>query len=522
VNPFIQKHAALITGILSGFDRLVFRGTLRQLAYLAGMRMYLSHFGILLKDFGEHAQAMTARVKAAATTVAEELGRPSIYLESARASKEDLARDIARRDQIKDGLVCVLTAVEPCSSYDIFRNREAKKLELVPRRRKCLHVYQYWCDPVFGFMNARIQTWYPFNIQICINGREWLARQMDRAGVLHLRRDNCFTRINNVGKAQKLMNQQLESNWPKLLDGVAHRLNPDHVTIFGDFRAPYYWSVFQSEWATDIMFKDKACLDALYPALIRHGMTTFASPDVMRFLGRKIAKTGNVDGRFEGEVVSDMKIRPEGIRIKHRVDGASVKAYNKQGSILRVETTIDDPYGFKVFRPKEGSSDGHLDWRPMRKGIADLKRRADVSQQANDRYVSALGVVDVAKPLRGLVQDILKPAALNGQRVRAINPWSPDDASLLETVMRGEFTINGFRNRDLRPLLFGSGAICKDETRRRSAAVSRKLRMLRAHGLIKKVPRSHRYWVTDKGRTVIGALIAARNASVDQLTKLAA
>jgi hypothetical protein len=269
----------------------------------------------------------------------------------------------------------------------------------VPRRRKCLHVYQYWCDHVFGFMNARIQTWYPFNIQLCINGREWLARQMDR---------------------------------------------------------------------------------------------------------------------------SDMKNRPEGIRIKHRVDGASVKAYNKQGSILRVETTINDPYGFKVYRPKEGTDDNSLDWRPMRKGIADLKRRADVSHQANDRYLTALGVVEVSTSLRGLVQDILKPAALNGQRVRAINPWAPNDALLLETVMRGEFTINGFRNRDLRPILFGSVAISKNETRRRSAAVSRKLRMLRAHGLIKKVQKSHRYHVTDKGRSIIGALLAARNANVDQLAKLAA
>jgi len=522
VNLFIQKHAALITGILSGFDRLVFRGTIRQLAYVDGMRKYLSFSGILLKDFGNHAQATTTRVKAAATAVATEVGRPSIYLESARASKEDLARDIARRDQIKDGLICVLTAVEPCSSYDIFRNREAKKLELVPRRRKCLHVYQYWCDPVFGFMNARIQTWYPFNIQICINGREWLARQMDRAGVLYLRRDNCFTRINNVDRAQKLMDRHLTSHWPKLLDRIARRLNPDHVRIFGDFSASYYWSTFQSEWATDVMFKDRTSLDAIYPSLIHHGMTTFASPDVMRFLGRKITKTGNVDGRFAGEVVSDMKNRPEGIRIKHRVDGASVKAYNKQGSIFRVETTINDPYGFKVYRPKEGSVDNNLDWRPMRKGIADLKRRADVSHQTNDRYLTALGVVEVSTPLRGLVQDILKPGTLNGQRVRAINPWAPNDALLLEMVMRGEFTINGFRNRDLRPLLFGLAAISKDETRRRSAAVSRKLRMLRAHGLIKKVPKSHRYHVTDKGRSIIGALLAARNANVDQLAKLAA
>jgi hypothetical protein len=217
-----------------------------------------------------------------------------------------------------------------------------------------------------------------------------------------------------------------------------------------------------------------------------------------------------------------VKTRPEGVRIKHRINGNSIKAYNKQGSILRVETTINEPHGFKVFRPTEGRDDKKPGWLPMRKGIADLKRRADVSQQSNDRYLDALAVVDVPTSLRRLTQDILKPATLNNQRVRAINPWRPDDALFMESVIRGEFTINGLRNRDLRPLLFGSVAASKEEERRRAAQVSRKLRLLRAHGLIRKVPRSHRYQVTDKGRTVITALIAARDANVDQLTRMAA
>jgi hypothetical protein len=220
--------------------------------------------------------------------------------------------------------------------------------------------------------------------------------------------------------------------------------------------------------------------------------------------------------------VSDLKDRHEGIRIKHRVGRNSIKAYNKQGSILRVETTINDPAGFKVFRPTEGGDDDKLQWLPMRKGIADLKRRADVSQQANERYLEAMAVVDVPTPLKRLVGDLLKPAKLGDARVRALNPWSPDDTRLLRSVMRGEFAINGFRNRDLRGLLFDTPARTKDEEKRRSGRVSRQLRMLRAHGLIRKIPRSHRYQLTDKGRNVITALIAASEATVEQLTRLAA
>ncbi|HLG19649.1 MAG TPA: hypothetical protein VI895_07525 [Bdellovibrionota bacterium] len=453
---FVQKHCRSIIGILSGFDRLVFRGTLRQLAYAEGMKTYLSFSDILLKDFSRHVQQATQQVKEGATAVAEKNNRPLIYLESPRESKEEMAQKILRRDKIERGLICVFTAVEPCRSYDIFRNREKKKLELVLRRRKCLHVYQYGIDPVFGFMSARIQTWYPFNIQICINGREWLSRQMDKAGLLYLRRDNCFPRINNVEKAQTLMDRQLETNWPDDLDRIAGRLNPAHPKIFGEFEAPYYGSAFQTEWATDIMFKDRASLDALYPSLIHHGLTTFQSPDVMRFLGHKLSSTGHVDGHFQGEVVSDMKHRTEGVRTKHRINGNSLKAYNKEGSILRIEATINEPEGFKVYRPKEGQDKRKREWLPMRRGIADLQRRADVSQAANNRYLDTLAVVDVPAPVKTLVQDILKPTTLHNQRVRAINPGSENDAALLESVMRGEFAINGFRNRDLRPLLFSS------------------------------------------------------------------
>ena len=522
MRAFIHKFSDSITGILSGFDRLVFRGTLRQLSYVAGMRTYLSYSSILLKDFSHHVQQATAQVKAASQALAFKNNRPVIYLESARRSKEQMAKEIMCRDKISSGLICVFTAVELCQSFDIFRNRKEKKLELVKRFRKCLHTYQYWMDPVFGFMSARIQSWYPFNIQICINGREWLSRQMDKAGLCYIRKDNCFTHIHNVKRAQKLMDRHLEVNWPEQLDRIARRLNPAHGKIFSDFEAYYYWSQFQSEWATDIMFKDRHSLDTLYQSLIHHGMSTFQSPDVMRFLGHKLLPTGNIHGRFEGEVVSDIKNRHEGVRIKHRINGNSIKAYNKQGNILRIETTINQANGFKVYRPKQGDDQRRRQWLPMRKGIADLKRQADVCQAANNRYLEALTVVDVPAPMKDLVQDILKPARLNGKRVRALNPWAHDDALLMESVMRGEFTINGFRNRDLRPLLFGTATTSKQEQRKRSAKVSRKLRMLRAHGLIKKVPHTHRYHLTSKGRRIIPALMAARNADANQLDKIAA
>jgi hypothetical protein len=516
VKRFIAKHADKITGVLSGFDRMVLRGTLRPIAYVEGMKRLLWRQNILLKEFGPYALRLTEQLREASLRQAKQLQRPIVYLHSSHTNKEEVALKIAERDKITKGLIAVLTAVEPCSSFEVYKNRDAKRLELVSRPRKGLALYHYMIDPVFGFMNARIQSWLPFTIQICINGREWLARSMDKLRMTYQRRDNCFTQLSNLKKAQPLMNQQLRFAWTRALDKFARILNPAHADMFKGLPLDYYWSVHQSEWATDVMFKDSTSLAAIYPALVLHGITSFSSPDVMRFLGRK------VHGAFEGEIISDFKNRPEGIRIKHRVGPNSVKLYDKQGSVLRAETTINGTYDFKVFRPAEGDPKGRKSWRPMRKGIADLQRRANVSDASNNRYLDALASVDTSIPLGTMVGKICQPTQWNDKRVRALRPWSQEDTQLFEIVNRGEFAVNGFRNRDLQSHLFDSKASTPEEKRRRSARVSRLLRMLRAHGLIKKINSTHRYSLTSSGRDIISAILTTQRVSLQQLQKLAA
>ena len=288
MEEFLSRHADAVTGTLSGFDRLVFRGTLRMLAHRSGMMGYLWAMQVLLKDFASHAQALTRQLREASEELARRSVRPIRYLASSATSKEDIARQIARADGIERGLICILTVVEPCLSYEIERHRDSKRLELRPRHRKCLFLYHYHVHPMFGFMHARIQTWFPFSIQICLNGREWLARSLDAAGVGYVQRDNCFTQLDNPKRAQRLMERQVQAAWPELLNAIARSLNPQHATMFQACPIEYYWSTHQSEWATDILFRNSRSLAWLYPRLIHHGLTTFFSRDVMRFLGRNI------------------------------------------------------------------------------------------------------------------------------------------------------------------------------------------------------------------------------------------
>src|SRR6202047_3569116 len=255
MQEFIAKHKEEIAGVLSGFDRLVFRGTLRSISYAEGMMGYLWAKQVRLTEFGKHVLRVSERLKQACKAKAEALGRPVRYLVSAGESKEEVARGIAARDKIEEGLVCVLSCVETCRTFDVYRNREKRKLELVSRIRKGLFLSQYWMHREFGFVSARIQTWFPFSVQVCLNGREWLARQMDRAGMKYVRRDNCFPWVQDWGRAPRLLDGQLRRNWPKALEPLARGLNPVHAQIFGDFPMNYYWTTYQSEWAIDVVFR---------------------------------------------------------------------------------------------------------------------------------------------------------------------------------------------------------------------------------------------------------------------------
>jgi hypothetical protein len=517
VNSFVQQHRSDVIGVLSGFDRLVFRGTVRPVAYAEGMRRFLSAKGVLLKDFGAFAEAASSRVKQASLEVAERVGCPVQYLGSAAGRKDELAQAIAKRDGVGEGLVCVFKTVEPLLGFDIFRNREQKQLELVMRQRKCLYLYHYYLHPVFGFMHIRLQTWLPFQVQIWINGREWLCRTLDRKKVGYERRDNCLPWIQNVERAQRLMDEQLRLDWPIALDLLRLRAHPAHEEIFAPWNLEYYWSAYQSEWATDVMFRSPGALAPLYQRLVHQGITRFGCADVLRFLGKKVGPHA-----FAGEASSDLRERFEGIRLKHRADGNSVKLYDKQGSVLRAETTINEPDRFKVYRTAEGQARGRPEWRAMRKGVADLARRAQVSQQINDRYLDALASLEDTTPLGELTAALCRPTRWKGRHVRALHPWSPDDLELLRTVARGDFLQNGLRNADLRAALYGDDPPNASERRRRSAATTRRIRLLRAHGLLAKRPRSHRYILTEKGQRVTSALLAAYHANADSLSKLAA
>ena len=515
MKTFIRRFGSDILGVLHGFDRIRCRGTRRFLANVAGMMNFLWHRQVLLKDFKAFAGNITAHVRQAAEEVAVHEGRPVEYVHNNDLKKEDWARSVAKRDGIQRGLIGVLKAVEGCWSYAVGPNRAQQKLELRGKPSKCLHYYHYFMDPEVGLTYVRLQTWFPFTVHVGMNGRTWLARHMDKIGLRYQQRDNCFAWIEDWARAQKLMDEQLRTDWPGLLQRLLAQANPA-LGIVDTHPTPYYWSMDEGEWASDLAFASAPTLLQLAPRLFRHAWLHCDSGDVMRFLANKAVTEQGPHGKFAGEVVSDLKHRAEGTRIKHRLNGNWIKMYDKQGSVLRVETVINQTRDMKVYRSKEGDEGGAKSWQRLRKGVADIHRRAAISQAANERYVEALASVDDRRSLAELAETVCEPVTWKGQRARGLNPLAREDARLLEAVNRGEFAINGFRNRDLRNRLFTKPKDKRQE-RQQSAAITRKLRLLRAHGLIHKIPKTHRYQLSPLGAEVINALLAARQASTAKL-----
>jgi len=520
-DAFLSKFGPQITGILSGFDRLRFRGTLRMLFDPAIMEVYLLRCHVLIKNFRVFAEGLTARVKAAAYQAAQSAGRPFHYLPRPEVSKEDMARQIARQDQVRSGLIAVFSAVEPCLSYSVRGDRQTKQIHLALETRKCTHFYHYYQHPEVGLCHVRVQSWFPFTVDVCVNGREWLARQMDGAGLTYEQRDNCFVRVSDAARAQALLEKQLRTDWPKLLNRLLTQAHPLHAELARPLKQDYYWSASQTEFATDLLFRDASTLAGWYPAFLHHGISTFKSVDVLRFLGHFVPASGNIPKGFAGVITSRLQQRPEGVRLRHTVNGNSIKVYDKQGSVLRVETTIVHPECFKVYRPAECQPQQPLRWQRLRRGVADLWRRGQISQAANGRYLEALASVTGKTPLREEAAPVCRPCTVQGHRYRGLNPWSPQDGALLEAISRGEFALAGLRNRDLRRLLHPRPG-APEEERRRAGAITRKLALLRAHGILRKVSGTHRYQVTERGRRTLTALLAARQADVDQLTQIAA
>jgi hypothetical protein len=483
MQDFLDKHRDQILGTLSCPDRIIIKGYL-PFAYAAGMERFLDQQGILIKDFGRFAEEQSTRIKLHAKEIA---GRYYEHLDR-RVRKDERARAIARSRRIKAGLVCVFGTVEPCQSFKIVRGR--RRPRLINARRKCLFLYFYYLHASLGLIHVRIQTWFPFTIQVYLNGHEWLARRMRAEQLDYFRSGNAFTWLADPERAQLLADEFSRSPWLLPLHELAFAVNPLLADLLRSF--DYRWVIDQAEYATDILFRDRKTLQAIFPRLLRHATVSFSAEDVLRFFGHARVR------RWSANDTTDAKKTVYGARIKHRLHGNWLKMYDKRGSVLRVETVINQPRHFRVWRYGTRNGRSVSGWFPMAKRVTNLDRYAQISRGANHRYLNSLAAVTSPAQTEVALHRIADPVLDKGRRVRGLNPAAQAERAIFQAVLRGEHAIQGFRNADLRKNM---GLPCGKSlaSRKASAATSRALHRLHVHGLIAKVPRSRRWRPTKAG-----------------------
>jgi len=521
MNLFVAKFQDVVKGVLTGFDRIVFKGTILPLACAAGAMSFCQSHRIRNKDFKRWAIEQTALVVDAAQEYAQaQCGCGIERIVSSKARKEELAHK-RQKDLGKDsGLIGVWSALESCWSYRAQYSAEAGYPLLRKEWMKCKHLYFYFDHPLYGFMNIRLQTWFPYHIQIAMNGREWLRRSLEQAGIDFVVRGNKFVHIDDYDRAQRLLDHQLDTRWERLLNGFLPDVFPAREAILGPHLS-YYWTLWESEWATDLIFASPTDITPIADTLLRHAWITGTGPRVLRYLDRPLKQDGTPRANMNHEVTSRLLDFHEGVRVRHWVDGNSVKGYNEL-NVFRVETTINQPGMFHVHRHAQGQpSTEPKRLLPLRKGVADTAMRARVSQDINDRFMDNLAAAQSQTPVRDLLDGVLKSFTKQGRRVRALDVTGKD-GPLLQAIGDPRLCISGLSNRDLRDKLRDSNGYKGKSEKQLSAKISRQLRLLRDHGLIRKIPHRNRYLLTRKGRALTTALDALLAASTKQLMDIAA
>ena len=495
----LTQYADKINGIFSFFDRMILTGHIRP--FFHSMMFFLSEENVLLKDYGKYAQKVTDGIRDHIVKYTDGQKRPLIYLRSPKISKEQTALQCLEEDPVEEGLVCTLSTVELCNAFSVAPNRDTQKLEIKCMKRKCLHYYFYFLDKVYGFMFVKLQTWFPFTITVYINGRELMRHALEKNDIPYEMYDNSFSYLGDFGMAQELADRFDSKKLSDHLDLFAQRVNPFLPRLKEIFGSGYYWCASQIEYATDIVFKDRETLEDLYPSMVDHSFHGMGCTDVFSFLGKKL--TSN----FTGEAVADHKKRPVGYRVKFKLKANSIKMYDKANS-LRIETTINDPGDFRVYgevRHKDGTTSRQ--WKPMGRSISNLYRYAEISKSSNKRFIAALEDIVPVRKTQEEIESVCGRVTEKGKTYVGFNVWDKDTFHVLETIADGRYLLAGFTNKILRKELFPG--TCQD--RGTAGKITRLLKKLRVHKLIRKIPHSQKYFVTDRGRRIINALIEMKH-----------
>jgi len=491
MKTFVERHASKILGTLSCFDRVVITGTLPDICHAEAMAMHLGTNGIRLFDYPQFAMRFREEIRAHAEGLARQNSLAIEFIRRNNFRKEERIKALVAERGDHPGLVHIFSAMEPCPSFRPWHDKASGKTMLKPTEAKCLHYYFYFVHPELGLCYLRVPTWAPFRLQFYFNGHNQLALKLNKTGIVYALQDNAFVEIADFPRAQALA----DSLDIRRLHWHLDRIATEYCPVTRHFPSGYHWSLMQVEYATDVVFRRQADFQPLYDAITHTAIHAIKPEHVATFLGRKLT------GSYEGEAGNDFHTRIEGTCIKHHLGAVAIKLYDKFGLIGRVECTANDVTFFKHHRVVE-HRDGTTAFKlaPLRKSIYSLPVLHQLMAAATHRYLDFLAAID--DPSTGLrsLEKISMPVHDGDRTYRGFNLFHGADLDLFRAITRGQFTISGFQARNLGPLIPNVSP----------GQLSRMLKRLRTHGLVKKIGRRYKYYLTTLGRTVATAGLKLR------------
>jgi hypothetical protein len=479
-----QRYARKIRGQLSCYDRVVIQGTLPGLCYAQGMTAYLNLNKIRIFDYPRFAEPLRDQIRHNAEKVAQDNALQIEFIKKKNFRKDERIAQIIKMRGDHPGMVHIFSAMEPCAAYKPWHDKKSHRTYLKPDSSKCLHYYFYFIDDQLGLCYVRVPTWCPFRLQIYFNGHNWLANQLKDHKLNYQLMDNLFVSIDNFAKAQQIADRLKVELIHKILDRFADQYCP----IIKKLKMCYHWSIMQAEYATDIVFNHQQDLQAIYGHLVRTAIHAVKPENIASFLGRKL------HGNYQDQVGNNFNTRIEGTRIRHSMGPVAIKMYDKFALALRIESTVNDVSFFQHYRTVE-HRDGSRQkkWAAMKKGIYSLTALSELLMAANRRYLEFISTFDDVSTGIKLLKKISKTVVENNRPHKGFNLFTDDDQKIFESIASGEFNISGFQNKNLRAKL----------AHKTTAQISMIIKRLRTHGLVKKIGRCYKYYLTKIGRHVV-------------------
>ena len=484
-----ETYKNKIVGTIGCFDRVVLTGTIPYLCYPQGMTSYLYSQNIRIFDYSKYMEQFRKQIIKNAEALAKSINMEKVeYVPKSSIRKEKIISKVLEKRGMHPGLVHVLSAMETCSVYTPWHNKNTGKTYLKRVSGKCIHYYFYFIDEYLGLGFIRVQTWGPFKLQIYFNGHNVLKNKLDNASIKYSMIDNAFDYIEDFKKAQELSDEIDVDKMHKIFDKLANK----YCGVHSAFNQVYHWSITQIEYASDIIFKQQKQLQSIYTDLLATAIHTVKPENIVTFFGKKLSKI------YQGEIGNNYNIRIEGRRIKHIMGKNSIKMYDKFSKILRIETTSNDISFFKHYRKVEHrNGDSEEKFASLKKNIYSLNALKKILKASNNRYLEFISAIENNEVGRKRLQKITESKVVNNRNFKGFNLFAKKDLSIFTAILKGSFNIYGFQNKDLRKTLpyLNSGQI------------SRILRRLKVHGIIKRAGKTYKYYLTKLGKiTIISGL----------------